>query len=54
MSCSVLPILVRDPERDVLQVLYALRKAPGTKGYAERLMESLSEVPRVQRAKPPE
>jgi len=54
VSCSVLPILVRDPERDVLQVLYALRKAPGTKGYAERLMESLSEVPRTQRAKPPE
>jgi len=54
VSCSVLPILVRDPERDVLQVLYALRKAPGTKSYAERLMESLSEVPRVQRAAPPE
>src|SRR5438445_13658201 len=54
VSCSVLPILVRDPERDVLQVLYAIRKAAGTKSYAERLMESLSEVPRIQRAKPPE
>ena len=54
VSCSVLPILVRDPERDVLQVLYALRKAPGTKNYADRLMESLSEVPRTQRVAPPE
>src|SRR5256712_7888862 len=54
VSCSVLPILVRDPERDVLQVLYAIRKAAGTKSYAERLMESLSEVPPIQRAKPPD
>src|SRR2546426_8849236 len=53
-SCSVLPLLVRDPERDLLQVLYALRKAPGTKSYADRLMESLSEVSQIQRATPPE
>src|SRR2546428_13946773 len=28
-SCSGLPILVLDPERDVLQVLYAIRKPAG-------------------------
>src|SRR5207244_607546 len=33
---------------------YALGKAPGTKNYADRLMESLSEVPRTQRVAPPE
>src|SRR2546428_4179768 len=54
VSCSVLPILVRDPERDVLQGLHPLPEAPGTKRYADRLMEALSEAPQTPRAAPPE
>ena len=52
--CTVQPILVRDPDGEVLQILYALRKAPGTKGYAERLMDSLEHDGPVQGAAPPE
>ena len=50
--CAVQPILVRDSTGDVFQILYALRTAPGAKTYAERLMESLVEVPTTRPAPP--
>src|SRR5207244_3830497 len=52
--CAVQPILVRDSTGDVFQILYALRTAPGAKTYAERLMESLGEVPTTRPAPPEE
>jgi PAS domain S-box-containing protein len=54
VRCTIQPIFVRDAVGDVSQVLYTLRKAPGTKTYAERLMEALVEVPPATRAAPPE
>jgi PAS domain S-box-containing protein len=54
VACLVQPIVVRDAVGEAFEVLYALRKAPGTKSYADRLMESLGEIPSVVRAEPPE
>ncbi len=54
VACTIHPIPVRDANRKAFQVLYALRKAPGAKGYAERLMEPLAQISRAQGPAPPE
>lgn len=52
--CTLQAAIVREPSGEISQILYALRKSPGTKGYAERAMESLDQLGPRQGAAPPE
>jgi len=54
VECTAQGIAIRSPEGDVIQVLYALRKKPGAKGYAERAADSGERLAPVHAAEPPE
>ncbi|HKW43654.1 MAG TPA: GAF domain-containing protein [Thermoplasmata archaeon] len=54
VECTAQAIEVRGDEGELIQVLYALRKRPGTKGYADRMMDSIDQLTPLQRAEPPE
>ncbi|MGI0147967.1 MAG: GAF domain-containing protein [Thermoplasmata archaeon] len=54
VTCWVQGTAVRGPEGDVVQILYALRKRPGTKGYADRVIDSMDGLAHLQAAEPPE
>lgn len=45
---------VRGPEGDIVQVLYALRKRPGTKAYSDRVIDSMEGLAQVHAAERPE
>lgn len=52
--CTVQAAVVRDRHGEISQILYALRKKPGTKGYAERAMDSLDTLGTNHGEAPPE
>ncbi len=54
VSCTLHAAVVRDRLGEISQILYAVRKKPGTKGYAERAMDSLDQLGPPQGAAPPE
>lgn len=54
VPCVAHAVAVRGEEGEIVQVLYALRKKPGAKGYAERMMDSIDQLAPLQPAVPPE
>lgn len=54
VECMAQAIEVRGEEGELIQVLYALRKRPGTKGYSDRMMDSIDQLAPIHAAEPPE
>jgi len=54
LDCGAQAIAVRGDEGEVIQVLYALRKKPGSKGYAERMMDSIDQLAPLHEVARPE
>ena len=54
VACTAQGIAVRGSEGDLVQILYALRKKPGSKGYADRVIDSMDSLADVQTAGRPE
>jgi len=45
---------VRGDDGEVVQILYALRRKAGTRGYVDRLMDSIDGLVSIHPAEPPE
>jgi len=54
VECTTQGVAVRGADGEIVQILYALRKKPGTSGYAERLMDSIDGLGSLHAAEPPE
>jgi len=54
VECVVQAVAVRGNEGEVVQILYALRRKPKTRGYADRLMDTMDGLAEFQEAEPPE
>ena len=54
VECTARAIAVRGDEGEVIQVLFALHKKPGTKGYSDRMMDSIDQLAPLQAARPRE
>ncbi|MCI4371832.1 MAG: PAS domain-containing protein, partial [Thermoplasmata archaeon] len=54
VDCVAHGIAVRGADGEVAQILYALRKRPGSQGYADRVMDSIGELATAQAPEPPE
>jgi PAS domain S-box-containing protein len=54
VECTTQGVAVRGADGEAVQIMYALRKKPGTQGYAERLMDSIDGLGSLQAAEPPE
>lgn len=53
VECIVLTVVVRNDEGEITEILYALRKKSGSKGVAERAIESLHQLADVDVPKAP-
>jgi len=54
VECTAQAVAVRGADGETVQILYALRGTPGTRGYAERVMDSIDELTEIQAVEPPE
>ncbi|HEX9341595.1 MAG TPA: PAS domain-containing protein, partial [Thermoplasmata archaeon] len=54
VQCNAQAIAVRGDDGELIQILFALRKKAGTKGYSERMMDSIDQLGPLQAADPPE
>lgn len=54
VACWAQGTAVRGPDGDIVQVLYALRKRPGSKAYSDRVIDSMDSLANLQAAEPPE
>src|SRR5204862_2906044 len=54
VDCIVQGAAVRGDDGEVVQVLYALRRKAGTRGYADRLIDSIDGLASIHAAEPPE
>ena len=54
VDCIVQGAAVRGEDGEVVQVLYALRRKAGTRGYADRLIDSIDGLASIHAAEPPE
>jgi len=54
VECNAQAIAVRGDEGELIQILFALRKKAGTKGYSDRMMDSIDQLGPLQAADPPE
>lgn len=52
--CWTLGVAVRDAAGGVVQAIYALRRKAGTKGYGDRVLDSMDDLADVHAAEPPE
>jgi len=54
VECNAQAIAVRGDDGDLIQILFALRKKAGTKGYSDRMMDSIDQLGPLPAADPPE
>ncbi len=54
VECNAQAIAVRGDDGELIQILFALRKKAGTKGYSDRMMDSIDQLGAVRAADPPE
>ena len=54
VECTAQAVAVRGDEGEMIQILFALRKKAGTKGYADRMMDSIDQLGPLPAADPPE
>ena len=54
VDCVVQGAAVRGDDGEVVQILYALRRKAGTRGYVDRLMDSIDGLVSIHPAEPPE
>jgi len=54
VECIAQAVAVRGTDGDTVEILYMLRKKPGTSGYADRLIDSIDGLAEIHAVEPPE
>ena len=54
VECMAQAVAVRTAEGDTVEILYALRRKPGTRGYEDRVLESIDGLTEIHTVEPPE
>jgi len=54
VECIAQGVAVRGADGDTVEILYALRRKPGTRGYEDRVLESINGLSEIHAVDPPE
>src|SRR5207249_4187101 len=54
VECMAQAVAVRTADGDTVEILYALRRKPGTRGYEDRVLESIDGLAEIHTVEPPE
>ncbi len=54
VECIAQAVAVRTADGDTVEILYALRRKPGTRGYEDRVLESIDGLTEIHTVEPPE